>query len=284
MQKTIALLDGDIFIYKVAFAAMKEIMFDEYVISVGDSAEAKVALDNWIDKVVTDVGADRMQIAFTSHTNFRKEINPEYKAHRTKPAPYLVKELRQYCYKVYDTIAQEGLEADDILGKIVSESYLNPCGDRVIGISEDKDLRTVPGAHFNPRHSTIPETINILDATKAFFTQVLVGDPADNYKGCPGIGAVKAASYIERAEKEATFAGEGSGPLTYVDYYEFVNEAWEAIVKCYEKAGHEQHDAITNATMAKILWYNEEPKAFNIKVLTDYWRLANVKRKWNCFL
>ena len=39
-KERVAVMDADIFVYKVAQAAMKEIMFDEYVVSIGDKSEA----------------------------------------------------------------------------------------------------------------------------------------------------------------------------------------------------------------------------------------------------
>ena len=56
-------------------------------------------------------------------------------------------------------------------------------------VSDDKDLQTIAGYHYNKG-----EVIEVSEqqALKNFYTQVLTGDTADNYKGCRGVGPVKA--------------------------------------------------------------------------------------------
>lgn len=248
-RKRIALLDGDMFAFKVAFASMNEIMFDEYVISVGDTAEAKQALDNWIHSVKEQVGADEVVVAFTNKLNFRKDIFPEYKANRVgKPRPHLVKILREYCEQTYKTAALDGLEADDLLGILGTKSYFG--GDEhpeIINVSMDKDISVIPGASFNPDKDTMIQWADPIDALQAFYIQTLTGDAADNYKGCPGIGKVKAAKYIQEARDAATING-------HLEIFTFLELGWDAIVKCFEKSYLTKEDAIVQAQMAKILW------------------------------
>ena len=52
-------------------------------------------------------------------------------------------------------------------------------------VSGDKDMLTLPGQHWrNDELITVSE----MEANTAFYKQTLVGDTADNYPGCPGIG------------------------------------------------------------------------------------------------
>ena len=258
-KERVAVMDADIFVYKVAQAAMREVMFDEYCISIGDKAEAIVALDNWFTSVCTKINADRMILAFTGSSNYRKIIWPEYKTHRKDKKPYLVKELRDYCESntKYNCITVDNLEADDLVGKFMTK----PSKDiEYIGVSEDKDLCGVPGALFNPAKDTLIQRTDFGDAVEFFYNQVLTGDTSDGYKGVPGCGPVKAAKYIGEARRES----EGD--------WEFITKGWETIVKVYEKSGLGFSEAQENASMAKILWYKEEAGEFNKFKLQDYWR------------
>src|SRR5690606_12264806 len=55
-------------------------------------------------------------------------------------------------------------------------------------VSEDKDLHTVPGLHFNPAKDSKVRYVSTLDADRLFLYQTLVGDPVDGYPGAPRIG------------------------------------------------------------------------------------------------
>ena len=66
--------------------------------------------------------------------------------------------------------------------------------------------------------------------------QTLVGDQTDNYKGCPGVGPVKAETAL------------GANPT------------WASVVGCYEKAGLTEEDALVQARVARILRHGEYNK------------------------
>ena len=68
-------------------------------------------------------------------------------------------------------------------------------------------------------------------ADRYFYSQVLTGDTADNYKGCPKVGPVKAEKILDKAEG---------------DY-------WPAVVEAFEKAGLGVDDALVQARCARIL-------------------------------
>ena len=52
-------------------------------------------------------------------------------------------------------------------------------------VSFDKDMLTLPGLHY--RNGEVVE-VSLEEADRAFFTQALTGDAADNYPGCPTVG------------------------------------------------------------------------------------------------
>jgi DNA polymerase-1 len=66
-----------------------------------------------------------------------------------------------------------------------------------------------------------------------------MGDPADGYKGIPGVGLKRAAKILDQAED-----GEPQ-------------EFWSLIVEAYEARGLTEDDAILNARMARILRWED---------------------------
>lgn len=107
---------------------------------------------------------------------------------------------------------------------------------KCIMVSDDKDLKTVPGKLYRPMADEQLE-ISEAEADKNFFTQVLTGDATDGYKGIPGIGPKKAEAIL------------GSRPH------------WGAVEQAYIKAGMTRDDAIQQARLARILrwsdWHEE---------------------------
>lgn len=124
--------------------------------------------------------------------NFRYElakIKP-YKGNRTgKDKPVNLGFAFAYLKAAYGAITCEGQEADDGVATAAAELGYDP--DRVCIISNDKDLRTVPGMLINQRTKEA-EFITEEDALYNFYHQVLAGDVADNVGGCWGVGDVKA--------------------------------------------------------------------------------------------
>ena len=130
------LVDGDILLY---------ISHDpdepaEYVLH-----SVKLILENIKEKSK----CDNMRVFLSSPTNFRYDIDPEYKANRKdkeKPPHYLA--TKNYLKKYYDAeVAEEGYEADDTIGKIMLAQ-----GDNVMVASLDKDFLTIKGWHLKWRH------------------------------------------------------------------------------------------------------------------------------------
>ena len=78
--------------------------------------------------------------------------------------------------------------------------------------SIDKDLRQIEGSHLDwVKQERID--ISAMDAAYNFYYHVLVGDAADNIKGCPKIAPVKATNALKA----------GSGPE---DWFEIVRRLY----------------------------------------------------------
>lgn len=219
---TLLLIDGDIIAYKASVSA-------ETPVNWGDGLwtlhcwedEVAIRIDDQITKLTDEAPVQDCIVALSDRENYRKELAPYYKANRSKTRkPMLLQWAREYITSKYNTIIYRRLEADDVLGIL---GTANP--DTIIW-SEDKDLLTVPAKHWIDGEVV---EISQEEADYNFFTQALVGDSTDNYKGCPSVGH-------KTAEKILEF-GDG----------------WGAVVRAYVSKGLSEEVALENARLARIL-------------------------------
>jgi 5'-3' exonuclease len=141
-----------------------------------------------IENAGIDIDYQGIEYYLTScSNNFRKNIDPEYKANR-KPNKW-VKELRNRAIELYDAKVSDTLEADDLIALRCKELAIT---DRIV-VSSDKDLRQIAGLHYiyGNYKGVRFEYVEDLQAIKNLCTLMLVGDASDNIKGVKGIGAVK---------------------------------------------------------------------------------------------
>ena len=173
---TVACIDADIVAYRCA--------------AVNENADLGLAIwqtDQLLTRILEDTNADDWRLYLSGENNFRYEIFPEYKANRREqPKPKHLEGLREYLVVSWNARICDGYEADDALG---IEAYGSP--DKVIICSIDKDLLQLRGTHYNFVKREIKE-INEFGGAIQFYSQLLIGDPTDNIRGCPGIGKVKA--------------------------------------------------------------------------------------------
>jgi len=226
------LIDGDIIAFRSAIAA-QETWDDETII---DSRKACRNADKLIAEWMHGSRAKSPILTLSPKNggNFRKVINPDYKANRKgvdKPVAYntVIKHLEDN-YKVSRI---DGLEADDVMGIYGTNPRLK--GSVVITI--DKDLLTVPCKLFNPMKMKRPQMIRPFSADHAWMIQTLMGDKTDGYSGAKGIGPKKA---------EAALGDCGN-----------VAQMWKAVTALYEKKGQTEQEALLNTRMARILRYED---------------------------
>ena len=231
-RERVAVIDADIILYKACRVAEEEVNWgDDQWVLWSDLNKVKTIIDDQISLIVEEMKAARSILCFSDTKNYRKEINPEYKANRRGGRkPLCFTEALQYCKDTYHFRQFTSLEADDVIGIIATtDNLLN----EYVVVSEDKDLLTVPGLHWNLKTKEI-FSLSEKEADFNFFSQTLTGDTVDNYKGCPSVGKVTA----EKLLRSATTKKE---------------DLWETVVTRYEKAGLTEEDAILNARMARIL-------------------------------
>ena len=235
MRKKIALFDADVMLYRIGFAAEKAYKFsDEVEVLVVEELEiAKEQLKAMIEDIIDAVPwIESCRLVMSSKRNFRKEmIDPTYKEQRSSmKKPELLNELRDFMIDYYEPIIIDGLEADDVCGILATDENVLKHWDITI-VSEDKDLKQIPGLLWNPRTQFMRE-IYPADAQKFHAFQTLTGDQVDNYPGCPGIGDVRAEKILADCP---------------------VDELWERVVETYKSKKLTEEDALKQARLAKIL-------------------------------
>ena len=232
------IVDADLYLYRCTAATEEETDWGDDVWSL--TTDLKIAKDLFSTQMAefkARLDDDDIILCLSSTTNFRKTIEPTYKWQRKKtrkPLGYVA--MLDWVQHHYRTFQRSGLEADDCMG-ILSTKPDN-IGKGVI-VSDDKDMKTIPGKLYRPGSSELLE-VTLADADEAFFTQCLVGDPTDGYPGLKGYGPRTAAKTL------------GSQPT------------WQKVEQAYAKAGLTRKDALHQARLARILrwsdWDNENSK------------------------
>ncbi|WP_233582141.1 hypothetical protein [Asaia sp. W19] len=212
-----------------------------------DEEEAQRACIETIEAWASLARCRDVRVLFTGPHNFRKKILPTYKGNRKggKPLAYwatvrAVKE-RFRCDEV------DGLEADDLMGILATSKG----HEESIVVTLDKDLRTVPGRHFNPVKDSKPCIVTPAQANLKWFTQTLTGDTTDNYAGCPGIGPKRAETILSGWDGCSLTAG------------------WKLVVEAYKGKKLTEADALVQARVAKILTRDDYDRDSKEVILWD---------------
>ena len=143
----------------------------------------------------------------TKEGSFRKEIYPEYKAHRSAPPDELipqfalVDELIQ-CLGIPE-IKMANYEADDVIGSVAIQ-WKNEF-DEILIASGDKDLMQFvdgPIKMLDTMKDKTYEREDVKDKMGVYPEQIvdylsLIGDTSDNIPGVPGIGPKGAQNLLE---------------------------------------------------------------------------------------
>lgn len=232
---TLAIIDADIVLYQSAsIVEVATDWGDDRWTLHADAREAKIAFDGAIASIVERVKASKTVLCFSAKNNWRAAVLPEYKANRVGGRkPICFPEVKRYALAKYDCMIEGDLEADDCIGLVATgpKSRWRGCKSAVV-VSEDKDLKSIPGTLYNPRTGEI-QTISKEQADRFHLYQTLVGDSVDNYKGCPGVGPVTAGKILDK------------------------DPTWDGVVKAYEECGSTEEEALTQARVARILRHRE---------------------------
>lgn len=243
------LIDADMIIYESCSSCEREVDWGDGLWTVqGDARMAEAQVDDRVDAVVNQI-LDRLDyegdyeiiMCLSDSRNFRKELLSTYKENRAgkrKPLGYC--EVVEWVIKNYHSQVYPWLEADDVVG-ILATRYKG----HEVHTSGDKDYKSIPGLYFDFIHGDMHE-ISEEDADYWWWTQSLIGDTADNYSGCPGIGKKKAEQLFEK---------EGA--------------SWDTVLRAFLKAGKTKEEALQQVRVARILREADYPEN-TIKLFTPH--------------
>lgn len=258
--KRTLIIDGDMVVYRTAAAEEKALDFGETFILSADLDNGKKNLDLMIEGFKEKLEADHVVMTFTDAHNYRKDVMPTYKSNRDGVRrPMLLKPLREYSLETYDWKIVPSLEADDVMGIMATHAGILKGNEKVL-VTWDKDLRTIPGLHWNPTNDADrgPVEVSEKEADASFYAQVLSGDAVDGYPGCPGIGKKRAELIVNGRvftypHESEVLRGPNKGTMRTTWKTTTNPDPWACIVAQYEKAGMTEEDALQTARVARIL-------------------------------
>jgi hypothetical protein len=174
----VALIDGDLLVYAASWIGQEERTCKKALISVRDM----------LVSIKETLHLHDYKIFLSGKGGFRKLLSASYKANRKdQPIPVYFHKVREYLRRRFGAVEVEG-EADDAIADAHTLE--------TVIVSVDKDFRQLPGWIYNYRKYTLTH-ITRQEAEYNFWTQMLEGDKADNIKGVPGIGPVKAKRILD---------------------------------------------------------------------------------------
>ena len=201
------LLDAYALIYRSYYAFIK----NPRINSKGLNTSAIVGFVNTLQEVLTKEQPTHIGVAFDPHgPTFRSEAYPDYKAQREatpediRKAVPIIKDLLQ-AWNI-PILQVDGFEADDVIGTLATKA--GALGIDTYMLTPDKDYGQLVTDHvyiFRPRHGGGYETMGIeevkqkygIPSTAAVIDLLaLMGDSADNFPGCPGVGEKTAVKLI----------------------------------------------------------------------------------------
>ena len=161
-----------------------------------------------LDRILEATFSSDYKMAVKGEGNFRIDMFPEYKVHRSKNRQQrhnmAVPLLRQLLVHEGLAVAADGMEADDYLRIWATECIERE--EEFIVCSIDKDLKCIPGLHYYMRKTErkIFE-VSEEESVRFHYEQLLMGDPSDNIPGILGIGPVSAKKSLALLKSEEQF-------------------------------------------------------------------------------
>ena len=251
-KKTTLLIDADVLAFEAAVVAEESIEWKDEMWTVhADMALAKARVINRVEEFKDMMKTSSVTMCLTDRANFRRVLNPDYKANRSKSRlPIILRQVKQWIIEELDGQMWANLEADDIISILATDKEMD---EETIIISIDKDFKSVPGIFYDYNKGEYHQPSEE-EADNYHLVQTIAGDHTDGYSGVPGIG-------VTRAER-----------LLQSDGY-----TWETVVKSYEKAGLTEQDALTNAWMARLL--RADNYSFRTNTIKKLWTPRNYQTK-----
>ena len=200
------LLDAYALIYRSYYAFMKAPRIN----SKGLNTSCVMGFCNTLNEILTKEKPTHIAVAFDHGKTFRHEAFPAYKAQREETpediklsVPIIKKILEAYHIPILQV---DGFEADDIIGTVALKA--GEKGMETYMLTPDKDYAQLVRNNvfmFRPRHGggyeklgvqEIEEKYSITSPLQVIDLLALMGDSADNFPGCPGVGEKTAIKLI----------------------------------------------------------------------------------------
>ena len=202
------LIDAYALIYRSYYAFIKSPRIN----SKGLNTSAVMGFCNTLNEVLTKEKPTHIGVAFDHGKTFRHDAFPEYKAQREETPEDIklsVPLIKQVLEAMHIPILQvDGFEADDIIGTIATRFGAD--GIDTFMLTPDKDYGQLIGPNvfmYRPRHGggyeilgekEVGEKYGIPTPAQVIDLLALMGDSADNFPGCPGVGEKTAAKLINQ--------------------------------------------------------------------------------------
>ena len=202
------LIDAYALIYRSYYAFLKSPRIN----SKGLNTSAVMGFCNTLNEVLTKEKPTHIGVAFDHGKTFRHDAFPEYKAQREETPEDIklsVPLIKQVLEAMHIPILQvDGFEADDIIGTIATRFGAD--GIDTFMLTPDKDYGQLIGPNvfmYRPRHGggyeilgekEVGEKYGIPTPAQVIDLLALMGDSADNFPGCPGVGEKTAAKLINQ--------------------------------------------------------------------------------------
>ena len=201
------LLDAYALIYRAYYAFMK----NPRINFKGLNTSAIMGFCNTLHEVLEKEKPTHLGVAFDPHgPTFRTEAFPAYKAQREETPEDIrasVPIIKEILGAMRIPVLQvDGFEADDVIGTLATKS--GEIGVSTYMLTPDKDYGQLVKKNvfiYRPRHGGGYETLDEMGVCNKYGIPTplhvidllaLMGDSADNFPGCPGVGEKTAVKLI----------------------------------------------------------------------------------------
>ncbi len=196
--------------YAIIFRSYYAFINRPTINSHGENTSAVMGFCNTLKEIIDKEHPTHLAVAFDVGKTFRHEAYPPYKAQRDetpegiKTAVPHIKRILQAMH--IPVMEQEGFEADDVIGTLALKAGAQ--GVETYMLTPDKDYGQLVRNNvymYRPRHGggydkigpeQLQEKYGVDSPDKVIDLLALMGDSADNYPGCPGVGEKTAVKLI----------------------------------------------------------------------------------------
>lgn len=196
--------------YALIFRSYYALIRNPRINSKGLNTSAILGFVNTLNEIITKENPTYLGVAFDHGKTFRHEAFPQYKAQReetpediTRSVPIIKDILKAFNIPILQV---DGYEADDVIGTLALKA--GEAGVETYMLTPDKDYGQLIRSNvfmYRPRHGggydiigekEVQEKYGIPTPHQVIDLLALMGDSADNFPGCPGVGEKTAAKLI----------------------------------------------------------------------------------------